>query len=199
MFSGIVLASSSCLRVENHLAGWRIFFKITHELKDMREGDSLSVDGVCLTVESLKNKEISLFLGAETLKITGWNESILKNKKFNLEPSLKMGGFIGGHILSGHVDGLATVTKFEDVDAGWSLALEIPKDYLCFFWKKAYIALNGVSLTVNEVKGSEIKLCLIPKTLEKTNLSDIQVGDKLNFEVDYLARNAVEANKVVKD
>ena len=95
---------------------------------------------------------------------------------------------MGGHFVTGHVDGVGRVSERYSEGESVLLKVKLPEEFRNFFWRKGYMALNGVSLTVNKVEGTNVNLCLIPKTLEKTNLSDLKSGDRINFEVDYFAR-----------
>ena len=195
MFSGIIEACLPCLRVEEQKGLFRVFFKKPSFFQDIKEGDSVCVDGVCLTVETLASEEMSFTLAFETLKKTQWKEADLKNKKFNLERSLSLNSALGGHWVTGHVDGVIEVAQASNKSGCILLELIIPEGYDTFFCEKGYIVLNGVSLTINEVQGRHLKLCLVPKTLEKTNLIEIKAGDFLNFEIDYFSRLVVNSLK----
>ena len=193
MFSGIVTECLPCLdcKVFEHLL--RVTFPLPPAYKNLREGDSLSVDGVCLTLDTLHKKTMSFSVGPETLKITGWRESTFQERRFNMEQSLAFYQPVGGHLVAGHVDGLVEVLSCKGKGESQELTLKLPEGFQKFFWRKAYIALNGASLTVNGIKGNTLELCLIPKTLAKTNLNSLREGDRLNFEVDSLARLFVES------
>ena len=188
MFSGIVTNCLPCLKVYQDDSILRITFNRSIEFKDISEGDSVCVDGVCLTVESLSKNEMIFALGPETLKITGWQKKNFENKNFNLEKALTFNQALGGHLVTGHVDHVAKVLESYQEGETAFLKIELPAGYEKFFWKKGYITLNGVSLTINEATKGTLNFCLIPKTLEKTNLSTLKAGDKVNFEVDYFAR-----------
>ncbi len=155
---------------------------------DIALGDSIATNGVCLTVESLDSQQIQFALAPETLKITGWNTSLKPGQFVNLERSLRFGDRIHGHLVQGHVDTLGDVLTFEkSAESAW-LTVRLPTTFLKFVWKKGSITLNGVSLTINEVMGDTITVCLIPETLKRTNLNDLVAGDKLTIEADSLAR-----------
>lgn len=199
MFSGIVTSCLPCLKVYQESSVLRVTFNRSIEFQDTSEGDSVCVDGVCLTVESLSKNEMIFTLGPETLKITGWQQKDFENKKFNLEKSITFNQALGGHLVTGHVDHVAKVLESYREGETVFLKVELPAGYEKFFWKKGYIALNGVSLTVNEVTQRILNFCLIPKTLEKTNLSNLKKGDKVNFEVDYFARFFVHGFEHLKN
>ena len=188
MFSGLVEQMSPVLEVRAKSKIIELLLKRPEDYSSLKEGESISVDGVCLTLESFDEEKMAFSLGPETLKITGWTSENLKNKVFNLERSITMQSVLGGHLLTGHLDGLAVVKQVEKQGDSFIVQLEVPKEFKNFFFRKGYIALNGVSLTVNELKERCLEICLIPKTLELTNLSHIKKGDLLNFEVDYISR-----------
>jgi len=154
----------------------------------LKKGDSVAVDGICLTLEEILPKTVGFHLAYETLKVTGWNKNTLQGRKVNIEPSLRMGDFIGGHFVSGHVDGMAEVMNCDNRGESRLVEIKIPAEFKKYFWRKAFIALNGVSLTVNEVKGNRLFLCLVPETLKSTNLSYQAPGSFLTFEVDSRSR-----------
>ena len=199
VFSGIVTNCLPCLRVISEKAAFRVVFEQPAGFRNLFEGDSVAVDGVCLTVEDISKGCMTFALGPETLKITGWNQDIFHSeKKFNLEKSLTLNQAIGGHFVTGHADGRAGVSEYRKEGESVFLTIELAKGFEGFFWKKGYITLNGVSLTINETEGGRLKLCLVPKTLQKTNLSDLKVGDFANFEVDYFARFFVHGFQQLK-
>ena len=193
MFTGIVKGIGSVLEVKEYKTELKIKVEKPKgdDFSDLKTGDSVAVNGVCLTLEEVLSDMMQFHLGYETLKITKWNKETLQNQKVNLEPALRMGDFVGGHFISGHVDGMAEVIKC--ISKGQSVLMEIKvlAEFKNYFWKKAFITLNGVSLTVNEVKENQISVCLIPETLHRTNLLKQIPGHLLSFEVDSLARALV--------
>lgn len=200
MFTGIVKGVGSILEVREHKTELKIRVEKPKgdDFSGLKAGDSVAVNGVCLTLEEGSSHTMQFHLGYETLKVTKWSKETLQNKKVNLEPALKMGDFIGGHFISGHVDGMAEVVQC--VPKGESLLMEVkvPSEFKNYFWKKAFVTLNGVSLTVNEVKENQMSVCLIPETLNRTNLSDQGHGSFLTFEVDHWARALVSTLKNLK-
>ncbi len=191
MFSGLVEATASFLSVQKSQQVLRVALNRPKSFKSLKEGESIAVDGVCLTLESFDSKKMLFALGAETLKITKWNEKKLKNKVFNLEKSLTLKSALGGNLMTGHIDGLAQVKEIKKKGESRLLSLTIPIKYKKFFCKKGYIGLNGISLTINEINGCHLEVCLIPKTLKLTNIHLVKQGDFLNFEVDYFTRITV--------
>ena len=191
MFSGLVSEKSSVLEVKESESLLILILKRPDSFKELKTGESIAVDGVCLTLKSFDTQSMTFDLGPETLKITEWTAEKIKNKIFNLESSLTLQSALGGQILTGHVDALAQVIQIQKQGESCLLTVQIPKRFKSFIWEKGYLALNGVSLTVNKIKRTKVDLCLIPETLKRTNLSLLKAGDSLNFEVDYMARSSI--------
>ncbi|WP_138424075.1 riboflavin synthase [Maritimibacter alexandrii] len=150
-------------------------------------GASIASDGVCLTVTRLGPDWYEVFVSGETLNKTnlgGWEVG----KRLNLERALKVGDELGGHIVSGHVDGVAEVTDVHDEGDSTRISFKVPGDLARFIAPKGSVALNGTSLTVNEVDGDTFGVNLITHTKEVTTWGDVRVGDKVNLEIDTLAR-----------
>ena len=161
----------------------------------LRIGESMALDGACLTLEKFDTQSLSFSLGPETLQITQWTAEKLKHKLFNIERSMTLQTAIGGCLLTGHIDGLALVQSLKKKGKSLLLDVEVPPGYEMFFWKKGYIALNGVSLTINRARKNQLQLCIVPQTLKLSNLSEVKVGTQLNFEIDYLARIFIQGLK----
>lgn len=193
MFSGLVTAVASVVKVKESESLLELVLKRPSDFKELKTGASIAVDGVCLTLKSFDEQSMTFDLGPETLKVTGWTAQKIKDKVFNLEPSLTLQDRLGGQVLTGHVDGLALVTQIKKEGESFLLTVQIPKQFKIFLWEKGYLALNGVSLTVNKIKKTKVDLCLIPETLKRSNLSLIKVGDHLNFELDYMGRSSINA------
>ena len=198
MFSGLVEQTSSALDVEEKNGLLRLTLGRPPAFHSLKEGESVCVDGVCLTLETFDREKMIFILGPETLKITGWTSEKLKNKLFNLEKAILLQDAVGGHLLTGHVDGLASLEEVTKQGDSVTAQVKIPKGFKNFFWKKGFIALNGVSLTVNKAKNRILEIGLIPKTLKLTNLSHIKKGDLLNFEVDYMSRCFVQGSAHIR-
>jgi riboflavin synthase len=187
MFSGIVEGVEPVLRSSQKQDTLQIFVKRPAFFNDLKNGDSISLNGVCLTVENFNETEIQFTLGQETLQVTGWTAESLQGSTVNLERSLRLGDRIHGHLVSGHVD---TVAKTITVEKGesWNITFEIKKMDRKFMWAKGSVTLNGVSLTVNKIEDRQLMVCLIPETLLRTNLKDLNVGDIINVEYDLWAK-----------
>lgn len=188
MFSGIVESVKPILSSQELTNAFRIQIEKPSEFDDIKLGDSIACDGVCLTVEAFDQKQMTFALAAESIRVLQWNPQSWLGKRVNLERSLRMGDRIHGHLVTGHVDSLGEVRSAELQGESFFLRVRIAESVLPFVWKKGSITLNGVSLTVNELTGSELEVCLIPETLKRTNLGALKVGDKVNVEPDYMAR-----------
>ena len=188
MFTGIVQAIAPVVVAQKQKNEWKIQVQRPVLFSHLRLGSSVAVNGVCLTVESLTAQSMGFHLSFETLKITGWNKKNLEGQHLNLEPALKVGDRLGGHFVTGHVDGMAQVEQIDQKAQSRLLEVRVPKAFQQYFWKKAFISLNGVSLTINEVIENTLSLCLVPETLKRTNLKHLKPGEKVTFEVDSQAR-----------
>ncbi len=202
MFSGIVESVQPITSVQKATDSQgpasliRIKVKKPTEFNDLHHGDSIAIDGICLTVENFDEESIGFALAAETLKILGESQEKLSGKLVNLERSLRFGDRIHGHLVTGHVDSLGLVTRSEAVGENWFLDVEISKNLLSYVWHKGSITLNGVALTVNEVIDQRISVCLIPETIKRTNLANIKAGSHINVEPDYMAKAIQNANRL---
>lgn len=188
MFSGIVEATSILRRFSTGDKTTTVLFDRPPSFDDIKTGDSIAVNGVCLTVERFDSKEIQFSLGHETLKVLQWDPQQWLNKPQNMERSLRLSDRIHGHLVSGHVEGLGKIISSNAEGENWFMTVEIPESLRPLVWKKGSITLHGVSLTVNEVEGPNISVCLIPETQKRTNLTSLQVGQTINLEPDYMAK-----------
>ncbi len=191
MFSGLVEEMSQITSVQPEEGLIRIQIQRPAEFKDIKRGDSIAVDGVCLTLENFDDSHMGFAIAAETLHITNWTTENLAGRRVNLERSLKFGDRIHGHLVTGHVDGLGRVTAIQAEGASLWLMVSLPAKYRFYIWPKGSIALNGVSLTINTIKDGSLSVCLIPETQKLTNLSGLNLGDSVHFEIDNNARGLV--------
>ncbi len=185
MFSGIVEAVVPALRGEAKSGLYRLVLRRPTEFTDIKGGDSIAVDGACLTVEEFDADSMTFALAAETLRVLRWNPDDLLKRTYNLERSLRFGDRLHGHLVSGHVDARQGESLFLDV--------RIPPALRSYVWKKGSLAIHGVSLTINELKDDVVSVCLIPETQKRTNLSKLKVGDSVHLESDMIARAVVRA------
>lgn len=195
MFTGIIETTSQVISFESYPDLVRIQIKRPESFTDVKPGDSIAVNGVCLTVEALTAETLQFALAFETLKVLNlkpngqnfeWQNSLL-----NLERSLKFDGRVDGHFVTGHVDGRIQLIKLDIIGESWVLKFELPKELKPYVWRKGSCALNGVSLTINDVDSDWFSVCLIPETIKRTNFLEIKIGDKVNFEIDLIARAIV--------
>ncbi|MNL23463.1 Riboflavin synthase [compost metagenome] len=188
MFSGIIESVMPIIHSQELPNAYRIQIQKPEEFNDLKIGDSIACDGVCLTVEAFDNKSMTFALAAESIRILEWKPEKFLHKKINLERSLRFGDRIHGHLVTGHVDSLGEITMSELDGESLFIDVKVADSIMPYVWKKGSITLNGVSLTVNEVKGHVISVCLIPETIKRTNLGSLKKGDRINVEPDYLAR-----------
>ena len=156
-------------------------------LADVAIGDSISTNGVCLTVTELPGDGYWADVSTETLSLTSL-KSIKTGTKVNLEKSVTPTTALGGHLVSGHVDGLGVVRRLEQDARSWRVTIEAPKELAKYIAGKGSICIDGTSLTVNTVNGSSFELNIIPQTWEETVFQFYQVGSEVNLEVDIIAR-----------
>jgi riboflavin synthase len=194
MFTGIVTDIGEVVAVEPRAQGLvRLKIGCDYDPKTIDVGASIACSGVCLTVvargEEGNRAWFAVDAAAETLRTTtvgGWQ----RDTRINLERALKIGDELGGHIVAGHADGIATVTAREDLTDMARFTLCVPAGLARFIATKGSVALDGVSLTVNEVAGDTFSVLIIPHTLKATTLGRLGAGDAVNLEVDLMARYA---------
>jgi riboflavin synthase len=187
MFTGLVQAIGQLRLLEQYPQGQRL--AISAPWTDLQLGESISVDGACLTVCELISEGFLVDVSAETALRTTLGQ-FSEPRAVNLERALRPQDRLGGHLVLGHVDQVATVTGRTELAVGLTLRVRIDPDLLPLVAEKGSVCLNGVSLTVNAVSGAELEVTLIPHTLANTNLKDAKVGTLLNFEADVMARYA---------
>ncbi len=187
MFSGIVADVGLIKRAEDRDGGLRLSVAAgSLGMEDVQIGDSIAVNGVCLTVIALNGNEFTVEVSRETLDCTVGLER--QGGHVNLEKALRLSDRLGGHMVSGHVDGVGEVTAFKDIGESWQLVVRAPQALAKYIAVKGSITINGVSLTVNRVAGAEFDVNLIPHTLEVTTLDELRAGAKVNLEIDLIAR-----------
>lgn len=186
MFTGIVVAKGSVRTAEATDQGARVTIAAGGlDLSDVRVGDSIAVDGCCLTVVALAADAFAVDVSQETIDCT---VGFAPGRTVNLEKALRMSDRLGGHLVSGHVDGVGEVTRFEPVGESWLLETRVPSALGRYLARKGSVTVNGVSLTVNRVDGARFEVNLIPHTLAVTNLQGLRAGSRVNVEVDLVAR-----------
>lgn len=198
MFSGIVTDVGLIARAENREGGLRLTVTTRDlGLDDVQIGDSIAVNGVCLTVIALEGLDFVVEVSRETLNCTTGLEQ--PAGRVNLEKALRLSDRLGGHLVSGHVDGVGEVVAFVDLGESWRLILRAPQALAKYIAMKGSITINGVSLTINKVLGCEFELNLIPHTLAVTTLGELRAGARVNLEIDLIARYVERMQQVEKE
>lgn len=189
MFTGLIQAVGRVADIEHQESSARLVIASPEIAQQIAQGDSVSVNGACLTVVSFDKSQFAVDVMVQTLKLTTTG-SLEIGSDVNLELATRTADRLGGHIVQGHVDGVATVSLIT-ADSQWNrMDLAIPKDLMKYVVSQGSICLEGVSLTVGEINdpADQISVWLIPETLAKTNLSKKMQGDQVNVEVDVLAK-----------
>ena len=187
MFTGIVEDQGMVLKVEPRGQGKRLTIELPVELTDVQVSDSINVNGACLTIVEKRGHMIGVDLSSETLQKTTFSD-VRGGERVNLERALKLSGRLGGHIVTGHSDGVGIIVDRREDRDFLHLKIRIPKDVSKYTVQKGSIAVDGISLTVNECTNEEVGMTLIPYTLNKTTLIGKKVGERVNVEVDILAK-----------
>jgi len=188
MFTGIIQAVGSIARSQARGQDVRLTIAAGKlDLADVQLGDSIAVNGVCLTVIEKQAASFDVDVSAETLRCT---IGFASGSAVNLEKALRLADRLGGHLVSGHVDGVGEVLRFAPAGDCYVLGIIAPDDIAKYVAAKGSITINGVSLTVNRVAGNRFDVNLIPHTLEVTTLKHLKPGSRVNLEVDLLARYA---------
>ncbi|RJX33300.1 MAG: riboflavin synthase [Oxalobacter sp.] len=194
MFTGIVAATGKILSVQAQGTGADAGVRLTIDagsldMGDVAQGDSIAVNGACMTVVEKTGNVFNIDVSRESLNRTAGLEKV---GEVNLEKAMTLADRLGGHMVSGHVDGLGVVKKFAPVGESYELVLEAPRELGKYFAYKGSVTVNGVSLTVNRVEdtasGCEFSINLIPHTIAVTTLKHLAPGAKVNLEVDLIAR-----------
>ena len=189
MFTGLVQAHGEVIAITKRRESMVLTFSVGDLATQIAVGDSICVNGVCLTAIEIVNEEVSVDVMVQTLNLTNLKDLIIGDR-LNLELALRAADRMGGHIVQGHIDGIGRAIMRQPGEKWERLDLQVPKKLLKYIVAQGSITIDGVSLTVGSIddENSSITLWLIPETLAKTNLSEIVVGDSLNVEVDVLAK-----------
>jgi riboflavin synthase len=187
MFTGLVEEVGRVAAVVPSPGALRLTFACAQVLDDLPVGASVAVDGCCVTATDIDASGFSVDLMAETLRVTSLG-SLAVGDRVNLERAMPAHGRFGGHLVQGHVDALGTVVAVEDVPGTRFLSVEVPSELTRYLVPKGSITLSGVSLTIASLVDATVTIGLIPHTLAGTTLADRQVGDRVNLEVDVVAK-----------
>lgn len=186
MFTGIISDIGTITQAQQS-GDLRLEIACSFAPKTIKLGDSIACNGVCLTVVEILNNSFAVELSAETVNRTATNSWQI-GKKLNLERSLKVGDTLDGHIVSGHVDGVATIQNIEKSGDSHILTLTALPELSRFIAQKGSVTLDGISLTVNHIENHQFSVNIIPHTWQNTTLNSKKIGDQLNLEIDILAR-----------
>lgn len=191
MFTGIISAIGHITHIKPAVEGIQItVYSDTFDLSEVNIGDSIALNGACMTVITKTNQQFVVDVSGESLRCTTGLQQL--NGQLNLEKALRFGDRLDGHLVSGHVDGLGKVVKFAPIGESYELVIMAPIVLAKYLAVKGSIVVNGVSLTINWIKdtpaGCEFSVNIIPHTLQATTLSTLHPGDETNLEIDLLAR-----------
>ncbi len=191
MFTGIVEGVGEVKKIRAKGKSWQMDIQTPFSVSKEKIGNSIAINGCCLTITEKKKNLFSADLSPETLSCTTLQD-LKVGSKVNLERALRLSDPVGGHWVQGHIDGISLLLdkkKIESETGSWLiLKFKIPKNLRKYLIKKGSIAIDGVSLTINEIQASWFTVCLIPHTQKKTILQDKKVGDSVNIEVDLMAK-----------
>jgi len=192
VFTGLIEEVGEITRVDHSRDALTLTVRTPGTFGPFAHGESISVDGVCLSVISSTADSFEVDVMRETLLVTSL-KSVKVGKRVNLERPLTAGGRLGGHYVQGHVDTVGTLESREPGEKWEYFTFKIPKDFTRYIVKRGSIAIQGVSLTVANVSKKHLTVSLIPETLRATTLTDLHPGDEVNFEVDILAKYVEKA------
>ena len=187
MFTGIIEKVGKVLEFNNNQSSCKLIVQIERIDTLISVGDSVAINGTCLTVEKSDQPFYHFTLSPETLEVSSLS-NLQKDSYVNVELPLTINKFINGHIVSGHVDSLGTVASLEKVKDSWLLLVTVEKNILKYIVTKGSISIDGVSLTVNDIRDQSISLMIIPHTYENTIIKYYKPREKVNIEVDYISK-----------
>jgi riboflavin synthase len=186
MFTGIIQSIGVIKKIESLKKDVQISIVYDpKKINDINLGDSISVNGICLTVQKKQKNQFIFHVSQETLNRT---IAFKENAMVNLESSLLYNGKVGGHFVTGHIDGIGKISEIKINSQCWIIEIKPPKKLLKFIAEKGSVSINGVSLTVNSIKDDRFKVNIIPFTLKETNLGALVKGSEINIEIDLIAR-----------
>ena len=186
MFTGIV-SDALIDQIIPDTNGWELMINAPSIAQKVQIGDSVAIDGACLSVIKMEKNLLSFYVSTESIDKT-IIQFYTPGRKINIELPMQPNGYLGGHYVLGHVDAKATVSKVIAGEKAWFFNIDVPAEFVKYVVYKGSIAINGISLTINNVVDHTIELCIIPVTIAKTNMSLLKEGDLVNIEFDILAK-----------
>lgn len=192
MFTGIIVEKGTIAGIARGAGSMALKVRGPVSAGDAKPGDSVAVNGVCLTVTSVSGDVMTMDVGEETFRRTSLS-GLGVSSEVNLEPALRAGDRLGGHIVTGHVDAVGSIAGVRALSSEVEISVRFPKELAVYIAEKGSVAVDGISLTVGELRGDAFVLHIIPHTLGNTTLADRRAGDRVNLEVDVLARYVVNA------
>lgn len=188
MFTGIIAAQGVIEKIEPKNGDWKVTIQTGKlDMSDVQIGDSIAANGVCLTAIEFSEHHYVADVSSETLGVTTARDWAV-GTPLNLEKALRLQDRLGGHLVSGHVDGVGTIKKISQDARSWRYEIEAPLNLCKYIAAKGSICINGISLTVNQVDGCLFGVNIVPHTRQETTIKTFEVGTQVNLEVDLLAR-----------
>jgi riboflavin synthase len=187
MFTGLIEATGTLVRVDRHGPDAKMVIQADTPLEKLVLGESIAVDGACLTVVAFQRDLFTVDVSTETLNRTTLGRK-LPGARFNLERALRLGDRLGGHLVSGHVDALGTLKERFTEGRSWRFLFQIPEDLSKYIIEKGSIAINGISLTVNGCQQGFFDVNVIPHTAQVTTIGDLKIGAEVNLETDLIGK-----------
>ena len=188
MFTGIIQAIGNVRATESKGGDSRLRFAVGDlRFDQLSLGDSIAVNGACLTVTALNDGEFVADVSQETLGLTTLGE-LAVGDRVNLEPSLTLTTLLGGHLVSGHIDGIGKVASIGRDARSTRVSIDLPESLVRYVARKGSIAVDGTSLTVNDISGARLEVNIVPHTQEATIMGEYEIGTRVNLEVDLIAR-----------
>jgi len=187
MFTGLIEDVGTVRRITVDGDRARLTIEASVVTDALPVGDSVSVDGVCVTATDIVDGTFSVDLMRETLRVTALGD-LREGQRVNLERAMRVGDRLGGHLVQGHVDAVASIVAVDVAPGTTTVALRVPSDLTRYLVVKGSICVAGVSLTVGAIEGDIVRIGLIPHTVQATNLGDLEPGDRVNVEVDVIAK-----------
>lgn len=187
MFTGLVEGTGSLLRTDRQGPDGRMVIQAHFPMEHLTIGESVAVDGACLTVLKFQGNVFTADVSAETLSRTTLGRKT-PGSRFNLERALRLGDRLGGHLVSGHIDGIGVLKERYQEGRSWRLFFEIPLPLSRYTIEKGSIAINGISLTINGCGEGRFDVNIVPHTAGETSIGDLQVGDEVNIETDLIGK-----------